>query len=185
MCSHLASILSWGLLCGRSMTQTSSQWTWRNHGLFLRLFKQTSGFCFKPDTRSSGICSPSSSTPRWWCQLPAPPGSPVVSPEALPWCSQYHRHGPEWIPRTFYVSNPPLISPYSELQNELHSPPFGTLKKDRETVTPGFPQGGGRLTRSCYLAVLTQLRHPTALLHCVPWSTHSQTKMIGEYFDSF
>lgn len=84
--------------------------------------------CFKPDTRSSRVCPSSSSTPRWWCQLPAPPCSPVVSPETLPWCSQHHWHGPEWIPRKFYVSNPTLISPTLELLDELHSPSFSSLK---------------------------------------------------------
>lgn len=105
-------------------------------------FKHSFWSCFKPDTRSSRVCSSSSSTPRWWCQLPAPPRSPVVSPETLPWRSQHHWHGPEWIPRKFYVSNPTLISPTLELLDELHSPSFSSVKCEIFMNT----QGGQRIS---------------------------------------
>ena len=75
---------------------------------YMRVPKSSSGFYFKPDPRGSGVRPPSSSTSRRWCQLPAPPRPPALSAEALPWCSEYHRHGPERISRKFYVSDPGL-----------------------------------------------------------------------------
>ena len=74
----------------------------------VRVSENSSGFYFKPDPRGSGVRPPSSSTSRRRCQLPAPPRPPAFSAEALPWCSEYHRHGPERISRKFHVSDPGL-----------------------------------------------------------------------------
>jgi hypothetical protein len=87
------------------------------------VFKNSFWFCFKLDTRGSRVRPSSSPTPRWWCQLAAPPCPLTVSTKALPRCSKHHWHGPERISGELYVSDPALCFSHSEVIKCTSPPP--------------------------------------------------------------